>query len=46
MCCCGLVEMSKNPIMTLPIKKRINTELFFDEKGRPLYIKMRAKLSG
>jgi len=29
--CCSLVEMSENPLMTFPIKKRINTELFIDE---------------
>jgi len=30
---CGLVEMSENPVMTFPINKRINTELFVDERA-------------
>jgi len=39
--CCGLVETSENPVMTFPIKKRINTEMFINE--RP---KLGGKLSG
>jgi len=37
--------MSKNPAMTLPIKKRINTELFIDISA-DLYTKSEAKLFG
>jgi len=30
----GVGDESKNPVMTLPTKKRINTELFIDRKQR------------
>jgi len=36
-CCCGLIEISESPMMTLTIKKRINTELFKHERAE-LYI--------
>jgi len=36
-CCYNLVDMSEKPIMTFPIKKRINTGLFIDGKQK-LYI--------
>jgi len=35
--CCGLVEISENPVMTFPIKKRINAERYIDERAE-LYI--------
>jgi len=35
--CCGLEKMSENPVMSFPIKKRINTELFIDRNAE-LYI--------
>jgi len=31
---------SGNPLMTFPIKKRINTELFIDRKQESYYTKM------
>jgi len=33
--CCGLVEMTKKPVMTFPMEKRNTTELFIDEGAEP-----------
>jgi len=35
----GLAEMGKNSVMTFPIKKRINTELFIGKRAELLYTK-------
>jgi len=35
--CVAVVRACKNPVMTLPVKKRINTELFID-RTTALYI--------
>jgi len=32
-CCGGLEKMIENPVMTFPIKKRINTELFIERRA-------------
>jgi len=43
---CGKsVKIWQNPIMTFPIKKRINTELFIDEKHELYKHKRRIKKS-
>jgi len=38
--------MSGNPIMTFPIKKRINTELFIDGNRNFLYMRDKSRKIG